>query len=86
MNVLQESTKAINECNEVMRLAALAREAFALRRSMPSATISTPKHTIHMGAGMVRVINTATQRVVGFRQTYKEAMWLAQSLEREATA
>jgi hypothetical protein len=34
------------------------------------------------GAGMVRVLDATTGKVLGFRQTYREACWLAAELER----
>lgn len=85
MNVLQQSTRDIDHLNHLMCLSAAARDAFEQRRSTPPSHDRTAKHTLFAkGKGMWQIINTSTNKVVGFRQSHKEAVQLAQRLERIA--
>ncbi|MFI8479667.1 hypothetical protein ACIGCM_03760 [Pseudomonas sp. NPDC078700] len=82
MNALQQAATDINELNRLSGLCAEARAAFEHRRTTPPVDDCTAKHTIlHAGKGMVRIVDNSTGKVVGFRQSHKEAIWLAQQLE-----
>lgn len=82
MNVMQQATKDINELNRLSGLCAEARAAFEHRRTTPPADDRLAKHRLEIkGTSMIHIINTSTGKVVGFRQTHKEALWLAQQLE-----
>ncbi len=80
MNVITMAQESILELAEVLRLSGQARLAFEARRTQPA---PTNYHTqVIAGAGMVRVVEIGTGRVLGFRRTIREAQWLADSLAR----
>jgi hypothetical protein len=81
MNMITKAQHSIQELAAMLRLSSQARMAFEARRAQPA---PTTYHTqVYAGAGMVRVVEIGTGRVLGFRQTIREAQWLAESLARQ---
>lgn len=85
MNALQQAKQSIQGLAALLRNTGQARSDFEARRA---ATLPAPRATQLRikGGGMVQVCDADTGRVLGFRPTYREASWLAQSLERGAHA
>jgi hypothetical protein len=83
MNMITMAKDSILELAEMLRQSNQARMAFEARRSSPA---PQPYRTqvVATGAGMVRVVEVGTGRVLGFRRSITEARWLAQALEGKA--
>lgn len=81
MNAIQKAKDTFLELADLLRLTSQARMAAAARRTskLPPPRATWLRAT---GNGMVRVLDADTGRVLGFRQTMREARWLAQALER----
>ena len=80
MNMLTMAQHSIHKLAQTLRLTQQARDAFTARLTPP---LTPPCRTqVVAGAGMVRVVELGTGRVLGFRRTIKEAHWLAAQLER----
>lgn len=77
MNAIQQAKASIQHLAAMMRGTAAARATFEAKRLPP------PRATqLRAGeSGMIRVVDIDTGRVLGFRQTIKEARWLQQALE-----
>lgn len=80
MNAHTLAKDSILELAETLRMAQQARMAFAARRNVTLPPITGTR--IIAGVGMVRVVDASTGKVLGFRQTIREARWLAEALER----
>ena len=80
MNALTMAKESIAELAQALRMSQQARMAFEARRAAPA----QPRYRtqVFAGAGMVRVVEMGTGRVLGFRQSIREAQWLAEALER----
>lgn len=83
MNALDRARESINELLEVMRQAGQARMAARSRQRSPT---PAPRATrlLVSGNAMIRVVDADTGKTLGFRQTIREARWLAERLERGA--
>lgn len=80
MNALTMAKESIAELAAALRMSQQARMAFEARRAAPAPRAYRTQ--VVAGLGMVRVVEMGTGRVLGFRQTYREACWLAEALER----
>lgn len=77
MNALERARASLDAIPGLLRRSAEARRQTQQRVAIkPRAT-----QLIATGNGMVRVVDADTGRVLGFRQTIKEARWLQQQLE-----
>ena len=77
MNAIQHAKASIQRLAAMMRSTTEARAAFQAKRlPAPRATQLRAE-----SSGMVRVVDMDTGRVLGFRQTFKEARWLQRALE-----
>lgn len=81
MNAIQKAKDVFAELADLLRQTSQARMA-AAARSTSKAPVPRATWLRATGNGMVRVIDADTGRVLGFRQTMREARWLAQALER----
>lgn len=79
MNALQQAQASTSELTNLLALTTQARAAFAARRATQGQRQGSTQ--IVLGKGMVRVIDSTSGRCLGFRQSYREAQWLQQSLE-----
>lgn len=77
MNALAKARSSIAKLTQTMRGTSAARQAFQVRQLGPVRSAR-----IVVGAGMIRVLDADTGRCLGFRQTIREARWLAERLER----
>jgi hypothetical protein len=80
MNALQTAKASIQRLADLLHSTSTARSAFQAKR-LPK--LPAPRATqLRAGeSGMVRIVDADTGRVLGFRQTIKEARWLQQALE-----
>lgn len=77
MNALARARASLDAIPALLRRSAEARRQTQQRVAIkPRAT-----QLIATGSGMVRVVDADTGRVLGFRETIKEARWLQQQLE-----
>lgn len=80
MNALSMAKESIAELAEALRMSQQARMAFEARRAAPAH--NRYRTQVVAAAGMVRVVEMGSGRVLGFRQSIREAQWLAEALER----
>ncbi|WP_405120786.1 hypothetical protein [Pseudomonas leptonychotis] len=80
MNALQTAKASIQRLADLLRSTHTARTTFQAKRLPP---LPAPRATTAYisGKGMVQGRDADTGRVLGFRQTPKEAAWLQQALE-----
>ncbi|WP_341304699.1 hypothetical protein [Pseudomonas sp. TMP25] len=80
MNALQKAKASIQHLTDLLYSTSTARTVFQAKRLPP---LPAPRATTAYiaGKGMVQVRDADTGRVLGFRQTHKEAAWLQQALE-----
>lgn len=83
MNAIQQAKASTAELTDLLTLARQARAAFAAR-SLHQGYRPDSTQAYISGKGMVRVIDSTSHRVLGFRRTAKEAAWLQQALESGA--
>lgn len=78
MNALQLAQRAIDALPALLHRSAQARQQARQRIAIrPRAT-----RLEITGNALVRILDADTGRVLGFRQTVREARWLQQALER----
>lgn len=80
MNAIQQAKASTAELTDLLALARQARAAFA-QRSLLQGYRPDSTQAVIRGKGMVRVVDSTSHRVLGFRRTAQEAAWLQQALE-----
>lgn len=78
MNAFQRAKHSIAALRTALTASSHAR-ASVKRPSLPRVAKTRIVATSH---GMFRIVDAATGRVLGFRQSMKEARWYAEALER----
>jgi len=82
MNALQRARHALEGLPALLHRSAQARQQAQQRIAIkPRAT-----QLLINGSGPVRILDVDTGKVLGFRQTVREARWLQQQLENGTTA